>query len=104
MMLPPGRARLATSPRSSKVPAPTTTMGIVVVACWAISGCRSIRDHEHLHRETDQLGDQGGKPFETPLGPAPLNGDGVALHPVAVAQLLPELLEQGRGPLRQEGD
>ena len=34
-MLPPGRARLATRPFPTGSPTPTSTMGIVVVACWA---------------------------------------------------------------------
>src|SRR2546426_9224183 len=35
VMLPPGRARLATTPVATASPMPTMTMGIVVVACLA---------------------------------------------------------------------
>jgi len=35
VMLPPGRATLATKPVPTGSPTPTMTMGIVLVACWA---------------------------------------------------------------------
>jgi hypothetical protein len=45
------------------------------------AGGHHVRDHDDLHRQTDDLGGQGSKPFETPLGPARLNDEVLALDP-----------------------
>jgi hypothetical protein len=58
-------------------------------------GCRPIRDHDDLHLEPDDLGDQGGKLGEIPLRPAPLNGQVVSLHPAMSVHRLPERFGQG---------
>jgi hypothetical protein len=96
-MFPPGRARLATSPASSKEPPAAHDDGDRGGGLLGHHPRRGILHHEHLDRELDQLGGQSGKPVATPFRPAPLNGDGVALHPPPFAQPVPERIEIGHG-------
>ena len=96
MTLPPGRAGLAMSALIAKLPPPPTTMGIVLVALWAMMAVVKFGT-TMTSTGADHLGNQGGKPIEIPLRPAPLNGEVVALRPAAFAQPLPERIEKGRG-------
>ena len=93
-MFPPGRARLATSPRPTGSAAPTKTMGIVVVACLAARALATPTARMQIHRQADQLGREVGEPVEVPLRIAVLKGDMLSLH---IAEIAQPLDERGRG-------
>ena len=108
-MLPPGRARLATSPAPTGSPTTAMTMGIVVVACLAASDRRIRPRHDDVDLEPDQLGRESGEPLVLSLRPSVLDHDVLALDVAELAQPSPERLDEmlgrhGRGRGHEEAD
>ena len=63
VILPPGRARLATKPAPTGSPMAAMTMGIVAVAALAATRrWRADRDDDHVDLQPNQLRGQHGKP------------------------------------------
>ena len=92
VMLPPGRARLATrpvltgSPTASHDDGNRLRRGLGSLGRW-----RGYHDDE-VHRQADQLRCQGREAIHLAGGPAVLDGDGLALNPAEIAQPLLESL------------
>src|SRR5216683_2432137 len=95
--LPPGRARLVTSPLVTGSPAAAKTMGTVLVACLAarVWGCAS--GHDDINLERNQFGRESGEPLELPLGISVFNHDVAALDVTEVTQSLTEGFAQAGG-------
>src|SRR5205085_3723781 len=77
--LPPGRARLVTSPLPTGSPAPAKTMGIVLVACLATGAECASFGQDDINLERNQFGRKRGEPLELPLGISVFNHDVAAL-------------------------
>ena len=94
--LPPGRARLSTRPASTgSTPAPTITIGIVLVAFLAarISGPSCC--HDEINLETHQLGHKLREPIALPLRISVLDGDVLSFDVATLAQSQPNRLGTG---------
>ena len=96
VMLPPGRARLSTSPAVTGSVTPMNTMGIVVVACFAAE--RGVRRHrnQYVGLLAHQLGRKLGKPLETAALMTVLNDNVLSLNVAEIAQTLPKCLQTRR--------
>ena len=95
--LPPGRARLSTKPASTgSDPAPTITMGIVLVAFLAATDQRRPSCyHDDINLETHQLGRKLREPIELSLRISVLDGDVLSFYVAKLAQSLPNYLGTG---------
>src|SRR5215469_17253097 len=76
VMLPPGWARLCTSPSARMSPVAAITMGMVVVACFAATAPAAPCVTMTLtFRRTDELRGELGQSIVVPIGPAELDED-----------------------------
>ena len=103
VMLPPGRARLATSPAATASPTGAMTIGIVVVACLAARAPGTAVGHDDVDLEPHQLGRELGKPVVLALRPAELDDEVLALDVAELAQARPECLQPGCDPAAEAG-
>ena len=67
--LPPGRARLVTSPSATGFPTAPKTMGMVVVA-WRRGRRVNPGAHDGIDLERNQFGRESGEPLRLPFRPA----------------------------------
>ena len=88
-MLPPGRARLATSPVPTGSLASPNTIGMIDVACFAAMTFR-VPDGDDIDLQPDQLSCDLGGALTASLRPAIFDGDRAALDPAEFAQPLQE--------------
>ena len=89
MTLPPGRARLVTSPfvtGSSR----EKTMGRVLVACLAARAAGVPGGHDDINLERNQFGRKSGEPFGLPHGSSGFDHDVATLDVAEVTQSLEE--------------
>ncbi len=86
--LPPGRARLSTSPNRTGSATPTITIGIVEVALLSTRlGCGAERD-DQIELQCNQLGGECRQSIRLAGCIAALDDEVVALHVAALAQFL----------------
>src|SRR4029453_4848665 len=97
VMLPPGRARLATRPAPTASPTPRRDYG----DCRGSSlggegrGCASMR-HDDVNPECNQLGHQGGETVILPLRPSVFDGNVLPLHVAQIAPTRPQRFHRFR--------
>ena len=89
--VPAGLREARDDPLGDKVGSAPTTMGIVVVACWAARTVGVPAGEEHVGLECDQFGGEGGQAVELLRGKAVINAE---VLPLAVAEVM-EPLEEG---------
>src|SRR2546425_1058837 len=99
--LPPGRARLVTSPLVTASAAVAKTMGRVLLG-GQDADC--VWGHDDINLERNQFGRESGKPLELPLGISVFDHDVAALDVPEVTQSLTEgLVRAGaRGQVGRE--
>ena len=89
--LPPGRFRLATSPSATGSPPTKKTIGIVVVAAFAVPAPQEwCRRDDHGHLATNQIGRQRWQPIVLALRPAIFDRHVLALDIAGFVQALAE--------------
>ena len=88
--LPPGRARLVTSPLPTGSATEAKTMGMVLVACLAARAARCDWGHDDINLERNQFGRKSGEPVELPLGISVFNHEVATLDVTEVTQSLTE--------------
>ena len=94
VILPPGRARLVTSPLATGSAAEVKTMGRVLVACLAARAVCVPYGHDDINLERNQFGRKSGEPLELPLGISVFDHDVATLDVTEVTQSLKEGLAQ----------
>ena len=95
VMLPPGRARLCTSPVPTGSPGSEDDNGDSAGCRFGSLGRRRGRCDNHVHIAARQLGCQLDKPFHLSLSKASFNHDVLSLDPAEGAQFLQERLHAG---------
>ena len=93
MRLPPGRARLATSPDPNGSPA-IKTIGKRLRPLLRRPRSRGTDREQDVHLGPDQLRHELGEAVVAALGPSGLKREGLALHVAQVAQALAEGVEE----------
>src|SRR5215467_14670974 len=86
--LPPGRARLVTSPSVTGSVAEVKTMGIVLVACLAARAWGCASGHDDINLKRNQFGRKGGEPLKLSFGISVFAHDAAALDVTEVTQSL----------------
>ena len=104
VMLPPGRARLATKPSATGSPETVKTIGIVLVACLAALVAAGDAGDDDIHLQANEIGGERRQPLILPLGRPILDHDVLTFDVAQLAQPLPECFVEERGDVAQEPD
>ena len=102
--LPPGRARLATSPLADRVGRTNKdnwnhASRFLGRACWGASRCE-----DDIDLESNQLRREGGKPINISLRRSVFDGDVLSLNIGQIPKILPQCFGVGRFAIASAGD
>src|SRR5215831_12246109 len=98
VILPPGRARLATSPAATGVSgAGEKDRDLLGRSLGSLSRRHTSMRHDDVDFQTDQLRGKVEKPFWLPLRPTVLNRDALTFHMAELAERLPEEIDSTSG-------